>query len=223
MSAPIDTSIATIALVSPTSPSSKQLVRTARTLHQAQRRSVKMGCICGKSKAERLFIASRDNETEMVRQILNKRKVRPKDLQWRDKDGWTSLHFSCYRGNVETTDLLIKAGADVLYKDNLGRTPLHFAKSKRVCKNKELVELIMSRARTRHHLLHASRVLKIHFTLPLAPGWGPKGNYKKQNKNFLHVCARERETTFCRVLSQYDDHKFFHSRDLYCRRNDYLG
>ena len=39
--------------------------------------------------------------------------------------GWTPLHFTALKVDTGTAELLIKLGADVNAKDNLGSTPLH--------------------------------------------------------------------------------------------------
>lgn len=48
----------------------------------------------------------------------------PTLLTGRDGDGWTALHWAVRLGNVETTRLLIKRGADIDARDLKGRTPL---------------------------------------------------------------------------------------------------
>ncbi|KAH3816886.1 26S proteasome non-ATPase regulatory subunit 10-like isoform X2 [Dreissena polymorpha] len=49
------------------------------------------------------------------------------DLGLNDLDGRTALHHSCYHGNKDVADLLIKAGANISVVSNEGDTPLHEA------------------------------------------------------------------------------------------------
>ena len=44
-----------------------------------------------------------------------------------DANGWTALHVAVAFGNYATAVRLVKAGANVLARDPLGRTPLHLA------------------------------------------------------------------------------------------------
>ena len=41
--------------------------------------------------------------------------------------GWTPLHLVAEKGHTETALALIKAGADINAKENIGGTPLHYA------------------------------------------------------------------------------------------------
>ncbi|KAK6167905.1 hypothetical protein SNE40_021831 [Patella caerulea] len=49
------------------------------------------------------------------------------DLNSKDKDGCTPLHLAANRGKTETVSILIKRGANVFVKDNMGRSPCHAA------------------------------------------------------------------------------------------------
>lgn len=59
----------------------------------------------------------------------------------RDEKGWTSLHHCVNIGNFESCKCLLKNGANVNLKNNLGETPLHM--SCRVYYNTDFVELLL--------------------------------------------------------------------------------
>ena len=45
----------------------------------------------------------------------------------KDRDGWTPLHFAAWKDSEEAAKLLLKAKAEVDLGDGIGRPPLHFA------------------------------------------------------------------------------------------------
>ena len=49
------------------------------------------------------------------------------DVNAKEGDGWTPLHFAAEGGHNETAELLIAAGADVNAGDKDGKTPLDLA------------------------------------------------------------------------------------------------
>ena len=49
------------------------------------------------------------------------------DVNGKDQNGKTPLHYAAWKGHKEIAELLIANGADVNAKDDRGRTPLHFA------------------------------------------------------------------------------------------------
>ena len=46
------------------------------------------------------------------------------DVNWKDQNGKTPLHYAACKGHKEIAELLIANGADVNAKDDKGRTPL---------------------------------------------------------------------------------------------------
>ena len=73
----------------------------------------------GKSNANQsIFIASGVGDLEAVKQHLDAGV----DINAKDKEGWTPLHFASDRKNV--AEFLIKKGADVNAKNAYGFTPL---------------------------------------------------------------------------------------------------
>lgn len=49
------------------------------------------------------------------------------DVNAKDKEGYTPLHWAAALGHVEAIKVLVEAGADVNPKDEYGSTPLHWA------------------------------------------------------------------------------------------------
>ena len=77
----------------------------------------------GKSNADKsIFIASGVGDLEAVKQHV----AAGADVNAKDNNGWTPLHFASDRKNV--AEFLIKKGADVNAKDKYGDTPLDLAK-----------------------------------------------------------------------------------------------
>src|SRR5687767_10364840 len=64
--------------------------------------------------------AARGRDMAMVRVLLKQRA----DVNMRHGDGTTALHWTVHWDDVETTRLLIGAGANVNAADDLGVTPL---------------------------------------------------------------------------------------------------
>ncbi len=73
------------------------------------------------------FKAAKKGDLAALRNLLG---ADPSHVQARDKDGSTPLHWAAWRGQAETTLLLLKAGADVNARNqntHWGTTPLHAA------------------------------------------------------------------------------------------------
>ena len=49
------------------------------------------------------------------------------DVHTKEEDGWTALHYACYRGFKEVVQALIDRGSRVNVRDSVGRTPLMVA------------------------------------------------------------------------------------------------
>jgi hypothetical protein len=49
------------------------------------------------------------------------------DVNSKQKDGWTPLHFASHNGHKDVCALLLDRGADVHARNNAGQTALHFA------------------------------------------------------------------------------------------------
>ena len=59
------------------------------------------------------------------------------EVNYANDDGWTAVHFAANNGQVKIFNYLLKNGADLYLKDQLGHTTLHLAAesgSLKVCK-----------------------------------------------------------------------------------------
>ena len=71
-------------------------------------------------------------------------------------DGTTALHWAVNRDDLETADLLIRAGANVTAATRYGVTPLYFAC---VNGNAAMIERLLKAARTRTLQIRPERPL----------------------------------------------------------------
>jgi ankyrin repeat protein len=67
--------------------------------------------------------AASGGNIEAIKQHLNGGA----NVDAKDEEGWTPLHFAAWFGHKEIVELLIAEGADVNVKDHKGRTPLNEA------------------------------------------------------------------------------------------------
>jgi ankyrin repeat protein len=65
------------------------------------------------------------------------------DVNVRDTEGRTPLHWAVDRGHLSAVEILAKANADLNAKDNEGQTALHYAV---VCEREDIAELLV-----KHH------------------------------------------------------------------------
>ena len=76
---------------------------------------------CGESAPDiSILVAAERGDIKIVKQHLDSGA----NVNSRDADGWTPLHWS---DNIKVVELLILYGADVNAKDRVGVTPLHGA------------------------------------------------------------------------------------------------
>ena len=57
----------------------------------------------------------------------------------KDEDGYTLLHYAAEEGNLEVAKFLVSKGANAKAKNNDGATPLDLAKE---CDNKEVMQYL---------------------------------------------------------------------------------
>jgi ankyrin repeat protein len=80
-------------------------------------------------KQTSLIFACSLRDTEMAKYLLNLKLsgAASLDVNLRDRDGRTALHYACLLGDMDTAALLIQAGAETSIEDNWGDTPLKLA------------------------------------------------------------------------------------------------
>jgi ankyrin repeat protein len=62
--------------------------------------------------------------TSGVKRLLSIRNI---NVNVKDVNGWTPLHYAAINGHIEIAGLLLQNGAEVNAKDKNGKTPLHWA------------------------------------------------------------------------------------------------
>ncbi|GFQ65480.1 ANK_REP_REGION domain-containing protein [Trichonephila clavata] len=86
---------------------------------------------------KRLFYAAVQGDLDMVKTLINQGV----NIDVKDNDNWTSLHFATYTGHLELVKYLLEEGANVLAKNNHD-TVLHLA----VSSNKEeIIKLVLDK------------------------------------------------------------------------------
>ena len=70
-----------------------------------------------------LRLAARGGHTQLVKLLIGKGA----DVNARNRDGNTSLHWAAEKGHIEVVKLLLEKGANVNVQDIHGRTPLYWA------------------------------------------------------------------------------------------------
>ncbi len=94
--------------------------------------------------AKALDISIKDAITKGNIEAVKQRLAAGTDVNAKDKDGRTPLHFATGKGHKEIAELLIASGADVNAKDlpGKGRTPLHSAAEGG---HREIAELLIAK------------------------------------------------------------------------------
>ena len=68
--------------------------------------------------------ACRNGQKNIVQILLKKGGI---DINKRDAEGNTALHYTCMKGYRDIVSMLLKAGADAAIPNNRSETPLHAA------------------------------------------------------------------------------------------------
>ncbi len=80
-------------------------------------------CLGAAPADDPLIEAVKDGDADRVRALI----AAQVDVNGTDADGTTALHWAANRDDLETTGLLIDAGADVAAANRFGATPLALA------------------------------------------------------------------------------------------------
>ena len=67
---------------------------------------------------------SKKGDKEKILEILNNPKI---NINYKNKGGWTALHFACDEGNLKIVEILIKAHIDINLKNNDKKSPVHIS------------------------------------------------------------------------------------------------
>jgi hypothetical protein len=88
--------------------------------------------------SEFIFFLAKKNNASLISYILsNNPLVR---VDYRGEKGNTALHYAAAYGSLDAAQVLVAAGASVVIKNEMGKSPLDIAK---ILQNKLLVELLM--------------------------------------------------------------------------------
>ncbi|XP_046984069.1 ankyrin-3-like [Schistocerca americana] len=79
--------------------------------------------LSGEEKGKMLIVAAKEGSVSKVRTLV----AMGADVEAKDDDKWTALHWAARRGHVEVVRRLLEDGADVNARDRWQNTPLHMA------------------------------------------------------------------------------------------------
>ncbi|CAI4230186.1 unnamed protein product [Auanema sp. JU1783] len=115
-----------------------------------------------------LHNAALTGDQQTIRSLIAKNY----DVNERDRDGWTPLHYSCFYNQISATDaLLTAASADVNMRNKGGATALHISS---INGNKYITELLLSHPRLDINILNNDGLKAIDLCDTL-----PKTEYKE--------------------------------------------
>ncbi|XP_043941678.1 acyl-CoA-binding domain-containing protein 6 [Protopterus annectens] len=85
-----------------------------------------------------IFDYCRENNIDFIRNAIVSKDV---DVNLKDEEGRTLLHWACDRGYRELASVLLEHNADINSQDNEGQTALHYASA---CEFADVVELLLA-------------------------------------------------------------------------------
>lgn len=86
-----------------------------------------------------IHVSAREGATDDIVKLL----AAGVEVNVRDTEGRTPLHWAVDRGHLNAVEVLAKANADMNAKDNEGQTALHYAA---ICEREDIAELLV-----KHH------------------------------------------------------------------------
>ncbi|XP_029657080.1 E3 ubiquitin-protein ligase MIB2 isoform X1 [Octopus sinensis] len=92
-----------------------------------------------------LMVASQLGNTDFVNFLIDSGA----DLEVRDKDADTALHYAVFGGHCDVVALIVSKGANVNRQDKSGNTPLHYAVEKNY---EDVMEIILNTEATQSHV-----------------------------------------------------------------------
>nr|XP_019832419.1 PREDICTED: acyl-CoA-binding domain-containing protein 6 isoform X1 [Bos indicus] len=84
-----------------------------------------------------IFDYCRENNIDHITKVI---KTKNMDVNMKDEEGRTLLHWACDRGHKELVTVLLQYRADINCQDNEGQTALHYAAA---CEFLDIVELLL--------------------------------------------------------------------------------
>jgi hypothetical protein len=116
----------------------KRIEHSGTASHQAQGGNDHKNALASLNKTSALFaIIDQSNDIRDLGQSLDQGA----DINGRNGEGMTPLHWAVLKGKQRLAEFLIKRGAQVNARDNLGRTPLKLA---REMGNKDIESMLIS-------------------------------------------------------------------------------
>ena len=67
---------------------------------------------------------SKKGDKEKILELISNPNI---DINYKNEEGWTALHFSCEEGNLKISEILIKSNININSQNNERKTPLHIS------------------------------------------------------------------------------------------------
>jgi ankyrin repeat protein len=79
--------------------------------------------IFGEAPIHKAVLSHKPENSETLKAIIENEA----DIETMDSNGWSALHHACYKGDFNSTLILLNSGANVNSFSNFKKTPLHLA------------------------------------------------------------------------------------------------